>query len=160
MLRSCYTRGEKEPMIMKCKVLYMTKTGHSRKIAMEVATALGLEAVDAKSDPDLRGIDLLVVVGGIYAGRSNPELVSYIGKLEKNAFGQAVLVTSCASKKFFQKEVRAAMVERGIEVFPEEFVCRGNFLFMGWGHPDAKDFAEATAFVDRVIKTLGDAPRP
>ena len=139
---------------MNCKVLYMTKTGHSRKIAREIASALGIEAADAKNSVDLSGTDLLVVVGGIYGGRSNPDLVNYIGHLERKAVPQAVLVTSCASKKFFQKEVRAALVERGIEVFPEEFVCRGNFLFMGWGHPDKNDFSDATTFAKRVIKTL------
>ncbi|MGE0075965.1 MAG: flavodoxin family protein, partial [Sphaerochaetaceae bacterium] len=62
---------------MDKKILYMTKTGHSRKIAQAIAEALELEALDAKSNPDLHNTDLLIVVGGIYAGRSNPDLVEY-----------------------------------------------------------------------------------
>lgn len=129
----------------------MTKTGHSRKIAQAIADALELEVFDAKSHPDLRKTDLLVVVGGIYAGRSNPELVDHMKNIDSTQIKHAVLITSCASKKFFQKEVRAVLSENGIEVFPKEFVCRGNFLFLGLGHPNKQDFAEAIDFTKQTI---------
>lgn len=136
---------------MDSKILYMTKTGHSRKIAQAIADALKLEVFDAKSHPDLRNTDLLVVVGGIYAGKSNPELVDYMKNIDSTLVKHAVLITSCASKKFFQKEVRAVLSENGIEVFPKEFVCRGNFLFLGLGHPNKQDFAEAIDFAKQTI---------
>lgn len=133
------------------KILYMTKTGHSRKIAHAIADALELEALDAKSSPDLHNTDLLIVVGGIYGGKSNPELVEYVRKIDSSMVKHAVLITSCASKKFFQKEVRAVLFENGIEVFPKEFVCRGNILFVGLGHPNKQDFANAIDFTKQAI---------
>ena len=72
------------------KILYMTKTGHSRKIAHAIADALELEALDAKSSPDLHNTDLLIVVGGIYGGRSNPELVEYVKKIDSSMVNQQV----------------------------------------------------------------------
>ncbi len=136
---------------MDKKIIFMTKTGHSRKIAHAIADTLELEALDAKTDPDLRNTDLLIVVGGIYAGRSNPDLVEYMRKIDSTIVKNAVLITSCASKKFFQKEVRAVLSENGIEVFPKEFVCRGNFLFLGLGHPNKQDFADAINFTKQAI---------
>jgi len=136
---------------MDRKILYMTKTGHSRKIAHAIADTLELEALDAKTNPDLSNTDLLIVVGGIYAGRSNPELIEFMKRIDSTLVKHAVLITSCASKKFFQKEVRAVLFENGIEVFPKEFVCRGNFLFVGLGHPNKQDFADAIDFTKQAI---------
>lgn len=136
---------------MDSKILYMTKTGHSRKIAQAIADALELEAFDAKINPDLHNTDLLIVVGGIYGGRSNPDLVEYMKKIDSTLVKHAVLITSCASKKFFQKEVRAVLFENGIEVFPKEFVCRGNFILVGLGHPNKQDFADAIDFAKQAI---------
>lgn len=129
----------------------MTKTGHSKKIAQSIANELELEALDAKTNPDVRATDLLVIVGGIYGGRSNPELVEFLMKIDSTAVKHAVLITSCASKKFFQKEVRAVLSENGIDVYPKEFVCRGNILFIGLGHPNKQDFAEALEFTKQAI---------
>lgn len=137
---------------MRMKILYMTKTGHSRKIAEELGAALHAEVVNGKDRPELKGTDLLVIVGGIYAGKSNPELVEYLRGVDNTVVRKAALVTSCASRKFFQKEVRAALVANGIEVFPEEQVCWGSFLIYGWGHPNQQDFIDAANFVKRVVE--------
>lgn len=137
---------------MRAKILYMTKTGHSRKIAKELASRLGIEAFDAKQSPDLQDTDLVIVIGGIYGGVSNPDLVKFIRSTDTPTFRKAALITSCASRKFFQKEVRAALVERGIDVFAEELVVWGSFLFYGWGHPNASDFDAGATFVEKVMK--------
>ena len=42
------------------KVVYATKTGHSRKIAQAVAKELNVEPMNIKENPQLKGVDLLL----------------------------------------------------------------------------------------------------
>lgn len=136
---------------MTYKIIYGTKTGHSRKIAKAVAEALEIEAIDSKTNPDLGKVDTLFIVGGIYGGQSNPNLLKYVQTLTKESIKRVALITSCASRKFFQKEIRAALVSQGIDVVTEEAVCWGSFLFNGWGHPNADDFETAITFAKKHL---------
>ncbi len=136
---------------MTIKLVYRTITGHSRKIANAVAKALDIEAVDIKKNPDIGNADILFIVGGIYGGKSNPDLVQFAQSLDGEKIKQAALITSCASRKFFQKEVRAELTAKGINVVTEEVVCWGNFLFYGLGHPNRTDFDAAIAFAKKYL---------
>lgn len=136
---------------MTITVAYRTMTGHSRKIAVAVAKALNVEAVDIKKQPEIGDSDMLFIVGGIYGGASNPDLVKFAESLDSSRIKRAALITSCASRKFFQKEVRAALVARGIDVVTEEVVCWGNFLFYGLGHPNKTDFDAAINFAKKYL---------
>jgi flavodoxin len=133
------------------KIVYRTKTGHSRKIAKAMAENLKIEAVDAKDNPKLEAVDLLFIVGGIYGGKSNPDLIDFVQNLDPRQVKRVALITSCASRKFFQKEIRAALVAKGIEVVTEEVVCWGSFLIYGWGHPNRDDYDAAIAFAKRQM---------
>jgi flavodoxin len=135
---------------MKTAVVYCSKTGHSRKIAHAVAEALQTSAQDIRSAPALDAVDLLFVVGGIYGGTSAPELIQYCRSLDSGKIGPAVLMTSCASRKMKQAQVRQALTEAGVPVCDEEFVCRGSFLFMGIGHPNRADLEQAILFARRI----------
>lgn len=135
---------------MKTAVIYATKTGHCRKIAAAVAEAIGTEAKAISTNPDLQNIDLLFVVGGIYAGNSAPELLEYAGKLQKEQIKKAVIITSSASQSAKSKELSAVLSARGIEV-AEEFKCRGAFLFAGLGRPNKKDIEETVVFAKKQI---------
>jgi flavodoxin len=136
---------------MEMKIVYGSKTGHSKKIAKAMAQALDIEAIDVKEEPKLDQVDLLFMVGGIYGGTSNPALIEFAKTLDSTKVKRAALVTSCASRKFFQKEVRATLIAQGIEVETEEVVCWGSFLFYGWGHPNSEDFTSAIEFAKRVM---------
>ena len=60
---------------MNTAVLFRSMTGHSKKIANAVAAELGVEALNIKNKPVLQNIDLLFIAGGIYSGKSLPELL-------------------------------------------------------------------------------------
>jgi len=60
-------------------------------------------------------------------------------------------MTSCASQKMKQAQVRQALTEAGVPVYDEEFVCRGSFLFMGIGHPNRDDLEQAILFARRIV---------
>jgi len=135
---------------MNTSLVYLSRTGHSKRIAEAIAAELHIPAQSIQASPTLSGVDLLFIVGGIYAGKSDPRMVEYVEKLDSSMVKRAVLITSCASKQKRQDMVRDALVRSGIQVASDEFVCRGSFLFMGMGHPNSKDIDGVISFVRKV----------
>ncbi|WKY47810.1 flavodoxin family protein [Eubacteriaceae bacterium ES3] len=126
-------------------IIYSTKTGKSKKIARQIGEALNIVPTDIKECPVYSGMDLLFVVSGIYGGKSAPELLDYLRKLDMSMFKRAAILTSCASGKKGQDEVRELLSAKGITVI-DEFICRGNFLFVSIGHPNKADLDAAVQF--------------
>ena len=135
---------------MKAAIIYYSKTGHSRKIANAIATELQIQALDIKTDPKLSNLDLLFIIGGIYADKSDPAMIAYIKRLESNKIKKVALITSCASNKTKQDVVRETLLRNNIEVLPEEFICKGSFLFMGIGHPNVVDINNAVSYAKNI----------
>ena len=137
---------------MKIALIYISKTGHSSKIAKAISEALQIEAYDVKTNPKLNGIDLLFIVGGIYGGQSNPELITYIKNIDKSMVNKVALITSCVSKKAKQDVVKDLLIKNNIEVLTNEFICQGNFLFIGLGHPNRTDIDNAVSYAKKEVQ--------
>lgn len=136
---------------MKTAVAYFSRTGHSKKIAEAIAASLQLKAFDVKAKPTLEAVDLLVLVGGIYAGASSPELKAYAESISKQQVRKVLLITSCTSNRQKQEMIRQILVKNGIEVVSNEFICQGNFLFFGIGHPNSEEIKAAVSFVKKYV---------
>lgn len=136
---------------MKIAVVYRSMTGHSKKLAAAVAAGLNLTAQDIKQKPELNDIDLLFIVGGIYSGKSLPEMTEYVKTLTPDKVKKAVLLTSSATDKTGQDEARQILSGNNIEVAEEEYRCRGNFLFIKLGHPNKSEIAEAVNFAKKFV---------
>jgi flavodoxin len=136
---------------MNTKIIYATMTKHSKKIAEAISKQLNVAAENVKSNPTVENVDLLFIVGGIYGGESTPELIAFVKSLDKNKVKKAALITSCVSLKSKQATVRQSLNDNGIEVI-DEFICQGNFLVMGLGHPNNKDIQDAVEFAERLVK--------
>jgi flavodoxin len=134
-------------------VLYATKTNHSKKLAQAVGTAFGVQAANITEQPDLKDVDLLFIVGGIYGGVSLPELLDYLKGLDAPALKHAALVTSCASGKQRQSAVRQILKDKGVRVLGE-FVCKGAILFVSLPHPNAKDLQNAIGFALEMARSV------
>lgn len=131
---------------MNSAIIYATKTGHSKKIAEKIADAMNLTAMNVAQNPRMEQIDLLYIVGGIYGGKSLPQLLDFIQTLDNINVKKVVLMTSCVSGKSKQNEVREILSNKAIEVMEDEFVCPGKFLFLKAKHPDQEDISQAIAF--------------
>jgi len=134
----------------RIRIVFATRTGHSKKLAEAIGRALNIRAESVASKPDIKDVDLLFIVGGIYGGNSMLELLSLVDRLG-GGVGSVALVTSCASKKQRQEAVRKRLEQKGIPVV-DEMVCRGSFLFLGIGHPNDADLAEAERFAVRLAE--------
>ncbi|HPU00360.1 MAG: hypothetical protein GX890_02755 [Firmicutes bacterium] len=133
----------------KIRIIYATKTGHSKKIAEAMGKALYVKAENVSTRPVLEDVDLLFIVGGIYGGESLPLLLNFVKALDRGKVKRAVLVTSCATKKHRQDSVRKLLQQKGIEVL-DEIICPGSFLFIRFGHPNKRDIEEAVNFALRI----------
>jgi len=127
-------------------VVYLTKTGHSKKIAEAIASALSLSALDIKTRPVIGEVDLLFIVGGLYGKQSDPMMLEFVKGLSPKQIKKAVLVTSSANGSLKQAAVRTALESRGIQVAPEEYCCKGSFLFFFLGHPNSEEIEGAVSF--------------
>lgn len=137
----------------KSAVIYATKTNHSKKLAEAIASALNIEAKNIKENPELKGIDLIFIVGGIYGGVSMPELLEYVKQIDTYSLKNAVLVTSCASGKQKQTKLQNMLEEKGIKVI-DEFVCKGGILFVSVNHPNSNDLKEAADFALKIANSI------
>ena len=138
---------------MNSSVIYVSKTGHSKKIAEALGKELHIPVVNVVSNPEIKATDLLFIVAGIYGGKSDPKLLEYVGNLDSTKVKKAVLITSCTSKTNKQDMVREILKKKGIEVHSDEFICQGSFLFFGLGHPNAADITRAVSFSKEILNS-------
>ena len=66
--------------------------------------------------------------------------------LPPDRVGRVILLTS-STRKAAQGSLRATLETAGHTVDPEEFLCKGGFLFLAIGHPNRADLDEAARFV-------------
>lgn len=136
---------------MKHIICYWTKTGHSKKLALALAEALSVPALDLKTQFPEEPSDTLFLVSGIYAGQNDPELLEKLQKLEPGKVGKVVLITSCTSGTTPQDQARKTLLDRGIQVVSREFLCKGRFLIFAWSHPNQTDLENAVEFAKEVL---------
>lgn len=132
---------------MTNKVVYATMTGHSKKIARAVASAVKVEPqniIDIKNEIEC---DILYIVSGIYSGEAKPELLSFVENLNDKV-KQVVLITS-SMKLVRQDKIRSILESKGIVIL-EEYCCKGGFLFFSFTHPNKKDIDDVVKFVKTI----------
>ncbi|HNW04990.1 MAG TPA: hypothetical protein PLP20_02660 [Oscillospiraceae bacterium] len=139
---------------MDVKLLYATRTQHSRKLAGAIGERLGLTPQNLLRDPAPESADLLFVVGGIYGGESMPALLDYLKKLDAAKVRRAALVTSCGGGTQGQASARRILEGKGIEVLGE-FICKGSFLFFSLPHPSREDLDRAANFAEKIAAAAG-----
>jgi len=135
----------------KVRIVYATKTKHSRKLAQAVGKALGTTPENVADNLTNVEADLLFIVGGLYGGQSLPELLAFTEGLDKEMIRQVALVTSCASGNQGQSSVRKILEDKGIPII-DEFICLGSFLVVKMGHPNQEEIRKAADFALRIAE--------
>ena len=137
---------------MDLSIIYASRTGHSRKIALELASRFHTNALDVKQNPKVERADLLVAVGGIYAGKYDSRLLHFASSLSGN-IKNAVTITSSASGDP-RDALASLLTSKGVNVM-DNLTCRGSFLyFMARSHPDTDDLNRLTDELQEIINSL------
>jgi flavodoxin len=141
--------GEK----MNTSILYATMMGNSRKIAEAIGARLGIKPQNVMENPTLSITDTLIIVGGIYGGKSKKELKNFIKSLDSvNVTRAAVITASGAGKKRTESaEVVELLKSKNITVLGE-FNVRGRAFIFPTGHPNEADLKEAAEWAENTIK--------
>lgn len=139
---------------MNAVVSYYSKTGHSKKIAGAIANQLKIPMTDLRNELPLNNeeaLDILFILGGLYGGKSAPEMLEAVRRIKPSAVKQVVLMTSCMNPEGRQDEVRHTFLDQGVDVAAEEFNCRGGFLFFSRKHPNQDDISAAVDFAKDIL---------
>ena len=135
---------------MKIAVRYYTKTGNTKRLAEAVAKAVGAEALPI-SVPVTERADILFLGNSYYAFSIDPEVRSFIQKLDKNLVGKIVNFGSAAMLNSTYKKVKAEADKAGIPMDEREFHCKGEFKGIHKGKPDESDLKAAAEFARKIV---------
>lgn len=138
---------------MNIKIAYLSKTGHSKKIAQAIGQELEIEPLNIADNPTIFGSDLLIIVGGVYYGDCDPEMAEFGERIKPVNAQKVVLITSCSSKKDTMSKLIARLKSNYIEILGDHIVP-GAFLLVSLGHPNKGDIKKAVAYARRTVDRL------
>lgn len=98
--------------------------------------------------------DTLILVGGIYGGKSKKELKNFIKSLDPAKVTRAAVVTTSGAgkKRTAPAEVVELLKSKSITVLGE-FNVRGKAFIFPTGHPNETDLNEVAEWVENTLKT-------
>ena len=135
---------------MKIAVRYYTKTGNTKRLAEAIGKAAGVEALPI-STPITEPVDILFLGNSYYAFTIDPEVRTFVRKLDPKKVGCLVNFGSAAMMNSTWKKVKAEAEKTGIPMDEREFHCRGEFKGIHKGKPDESDLKAAAAFAKKII---------
>ena len=134
---------------MNIQVRYYTRSGHTEKIAIAIAEAVGVcaEKLDA---PMTQKADILFLGCSYYAFDMDEAVKKFLAD-NKDKIGKVVLFGTSAMMKSMKKPMKKVAEPLGITISDEEFHCRGEFKVFHKGRPNAEDVASAAEFAKKVV---------
>ena len=161
--------------MVKALVLYNSRGGNTKQVAMKIAEGLGVECRNNKKIPDLAEYDLIVIGSWVIMGRISFAGARYLRKLKRKGIeGRkvALFFTSGApddthpmtERKGTPKKIKEVMFEtmeriltkkNKINILSERFYCQGAIRMFGEerdviGHPSEEELAQAKAFGEQL----------
>jgi len=165
----------------KAIVLYNSRTGNTKKVAMKIAEGLGAASYDHKHIPNLNEYDLVVVGSWVIMGRISFAGARYLRRLQRKKLTDkkvALFFTSGSpdeihpftEKNETPKTIKELMFERmekilvknpNITILQDRFCCKGAIKMTkggevkdNIGHPTEEELAQAKAFGEQLKKNL------
>ena len=134
---------------MKIAVRYYSKGGNTKKIALAIAKAAGVEAKPI-TEPLSEDVDILFLGTAPYAFDVDDSVKKYIQNISVHV-GKAALFSTAAGLKSIRKYVAKYFDEKNIPLDDNEFSCRGSYLMFHKGRPNADDEQNAAQFARKII---------
>lgn len=133
------------------QVLYYSKGGNTRKLADAIAEALGVKAADVKAASVDPTAGVIFLGSGCYGGKPGEDMAKFIEAQDLKGRKVALFSTSGGAAG---KEIGAmadALHRKGATV-TGKFTCKGQFVIMNRGRPNATDLEAAKQFARETVK--------
>jgi flavodoxin len=135
---------------MNIQVRYQSMTGNTKKVAVAISKAVGVEAKSIK-EPVSEGADILFLGGGVYGGVISPELKEFIKNLDSVKIKKiAVFFTSAGGSNIYE-EIKKLIDEKNIKTADKYFNCFGNFFIVHFLSPTKEELLKAAEFAKSLI---------
>jgi flavodoxin len=149
---------------MKPVVVYSTKTGNTKKVALEIAQKLNCQAISVSESMDLSTISLkdfdFVFLGTwVRGGEPSPNMVKFLKQLDLYVDQKhfALFLTWAGGGKsdvLAFKRVKQLLEFKHQKLVDDYFRCLGQtFGLRARGHPDSKDLADARKWACSKIRS-------
>ena len=139
-------------------VLYSTKGGITKKIAVEIASELNCQCVEItelsdSSTINLSDFDLVLIGSGIYRKCPNADMVRFLESANFNGNTQFGLFLTWFKREDNDKvvfnKIDGLLEARGKKLIDGYFECLGDY---SRGHPNAEDLRAARKWVSKIAK--------
>lgn len=137
---------------MKCKVVYASKTGNTKKVADAIASAIGIEAFPLDAFDATEACDLLFLGGAVYGGELSPEMKGFIESLDPKKVARVAVFCTAVMGEKANDLMKGLLYVRGIPVVQETLACKGKFLWMNRKCPNDVELARAREYAERMAK--------
>ena len=142
---------------MQVAVRYFTRSGNTKRLAMAVAEAVGVQAQDL-SVPLEERVDLLFLGCSCYAFGIDPAVQAYLLD-NRDKIGRLVCVGTSAMMRSLRGPLSRAAKRAQIPLDEREFHCRGQFHKAHPGRPNEKDLERAACFATQLLAEETGAQR-
>ena len=134
-------------------VRYFSKSGNTKKLADEIAKAVGCKA-ELIPAPVSGKVDILFLGASVYWGGISSEVKEYIQTLDKANIGRVVVFSTSALAERAFPQMQKKLLSCGIPVESRNFYCRGEFTALHKGRPNQEDLNAARKFAAEMIAEL------
>jgi flavodoxin len=134
-------------------IIYVSRGGNTKKLAEAIARGAGAEAQSVENAICPERTELLFVGASLYAGKIDERLRRFLQTLDPKQVKKAVVFGSAAGNKTALPEVKSILKPKGIPVSEEVFHCKGSFLLVNRGRPNAEDLKLAEDFAGQIAGT-------
>lgn len=132
---------------MKTAIRYYSKFGHSKIMADVIAGVAGVTPATV-SAPIVECVDILFLGAGIFLGKVDKSVSSFIENLDPSKVKCVVLFGSSAIIDSPVPQMRKKLEARGIAVAEKSFSCKGAMGPVFSGHPDEDDLSALKKFTE------------
>ncbi|MFW9923737.1 MAG: flavodoxin family protein [Candidatus Thorarchaeota archaeon] len=156
----------------KAIVLYNSRTGNTKQIAMKIAEGLGVECYDNKQIPDLKDYELIVVGSWMMAGRISFAGTRMLKKISRSKNEKKIVLfftsgtpdvihpttANTPTPKYtkdlmFEQMENILLKNKKLTILPNRYYSAGasrifknGKIIDGFGHPTEEELTKAVSF--------------
>lgn len=143
---------------MNIKVIYHSKTGNTKKVAEAIAKSISASVEPISENTKVETLDILFIGGGVYWGKVDSTIETFIKKLSAKNVKNAVVFGTFGGMNKAILSMQDLLRKQGINVIDKSFGCKGAVLFtlnlVNHNHPNEEDLKAAKKFANGVVQDI------